>query len=270
MPRSSPVKISDLRTSYRLLNNAEGNGGMSFSVTPDGSTRSLSFIVAFADLEAFLVELAGEPVLIGSGIVRTLPLQYPYNENLYFLRASGRAVGSDAAVSIDRPWAYVIVQAEFSTLTFDPRNSDQPYLARRVSGAAEMITVPGHTYEFTTSGEKIDQDIAKHCGAKTVELTRFELPDWNAFEVLADSLAGKVNSVTMTIKGKSYAPGYILFGTYSLDEQQSVLGTPKCQGSLAFSYRSVPWNSGITSAGVVDTITPPIYETADLNVLLAG
>lgn len=273
MPILTPVTLSDLTTPFTLLNNPDSTGGFGGSVDTGGSTRSLNFLVKFDKLEAFLKEIAGLPVLFGSGttgtIERALPLQYPWNPYLYAARMSLRGAGSDSEVSSDRPWTYAIVTVEFTTLDFDPKNSDQPYLSVRVHGSSSFITLPGVAFSFAGNGEKIEQDVGKLCGEKTIEVTKYAIPDLDQFQAVCDPILGKVNSATVTIGKTAYAAGYLLFSTYSADSEQNVLGTPKYRASLMYSYRAIKWNQAMRSDGTYDDLSPAPYTTGDISTPLS-
>lgn len=280
MPLLTPVKLTDvlLQVPFTLLNNPDGTGAYSGDVGPESSSRTLSIKCRFEDHEKLIRLLYGLPVQVGTGagatVTRALPVVSPWNPNLYVVGISIRAAGSDNLTNFTRPWTSVVLTIKFGTLTFDPKNSDQPYLSINIRGGGSFITHPNTQYSFST-GEKIDADVGVWVAEKTYMIRRFQLPSFDAFESLAGPLVGKVNSDTVTIKtvpgstGTAITAGYLLFETYDLDLSLNVLGTPQFTATVPLRWRALPWNSGLDSTGTPQTITPAPYQTAALSGLLA-
>lgn len=270
-----PVTLAQVQAqvSFTLLNNPDGTGAFGGTVAPDQSSRTMSLKCAFVDHEKLIKLLAGLPVLSGSGagatVTRALPCVYPWNPNLYVTRIGLRAAGSDSSVTIDRPWSSVILTVEFSTLPYDPKDTNNPFMAVNIRGASSLITQPNVQYSFVGNGEKIDADLGFPVSELTFEIRKFSLPNIDAFLTVAMPLLNKVNSDTVTISTTTFAAGYMMFPTFDLSVEQNALGTPQYAVTIPLQYRSLKWNQGIRSDGTVDTITPAPFSTAALSGLLA-
>lgn len=265
-----PTTLNDITVSYDIM--AHPNLG-TFRGKMDSSGRedTLTFKVAFSDLNTFLEQIKGKPVSYGEGssgtITRTEPLRYPYNSNLYAISATYRAMGSDDTVSTTRPWGDVFVDVTFGALQWFPNDPSQPYLVRRYRGAGRMVTAPGTAYTFATSGNIKTQDVGVRVGAHVIEITRLEVPSLDNFLALAEPLEGCVNSDVITLGKRSYAAGYLLFETFSADVQDNGLGAKKAQATIVLHYSQLPWNSDFDYDGVIRALSPNIYTPAALSPL---
>ena len=265
-----PTTLNDITVSYTLLNHPN-QGTFRGKLDASGREDTLTFKIAFSDLDSFLEQIKGKPVSYGEGssgtITRTEPLQYPFNKKLYAISANYRAVGSDDTVSTTRPWGDVFVDVTFGALQWFPNDPSQPYLVRRYRGASRFITIPGTAYVFS-NGERREQDIGRRIGGHTIEITRLELPSLDNFLAVAEPLEGSVNSDVITLGKQTYAAGYLLFETFSADIQDNGLGGKKAQATIVLQYSALRWNYDIrTSDGVVDYLTPNIYTPAALTPL---
>lgn len=268
-----PVTLNDLTVSYKLLNNHEGAGPYTGEITNGRRQDQLVFQIAFADLEAFLEQVIGKRRYYGSVSSGTIesqdPLQHPFNPHLYAYSISYEAVGQDATVSITKPWTHMNVRITFAALSWEFDDPSQPYMSRRIRGSASAITIPGWQQKFSTNNERVEADVARLVGQKTIEIVRYNVPDLNAFEEVADALMSTVNSAALTIRKRIYTAGTILFLTYSADEDNQGLGQTKYTVSMQFAYRVIPWNSGVRSDGTVDTYYISPYPVGNLSVLLS-
>lgn len=267
-----PTTLNDITVSYDIMADPR-QGTFRGKLDAQGREDTLTFRVAFSDLNTFLEQIKGKPTSYGSGssatITRTEPLRNPFKSDLYAISANYRAMGSDDTVSTSRPWGDVFVDVTFGALQWFPSDPSQPYLLRRYRGASRMITIPGTAYVFS-NGERREQDIGRRIGGHTIEVTRLELPSLDNFLAVAEPLEGAINSDTITLGSRTYAPGYLLYETFSADFQANGLGSNKAQATIVLQYSALPWNYDIrTSDGVVDYLTPSIYTASALTPLFS-
>lgn len=263
--------LSDITVSYTWLNHPSQNGAFRGRVNDNGREDSATFLVDFADLDDFIEQVKGVSVTYGSGssatISRRIPLQCPWNDNLYAIALDYQSVGSDESVGSSRPWGSIAVTVTFGALKWFPTDPSQPYIVKRYRGAGRIITIPGTAYTFS-GGERREQDVGKKIGGHIIEITRLQIPSLDAFLAVAEPKEGCINSDVVTIGSTSYAAGYLLFETFSAEDQNNGLGARQSQATIVFHYSSLPWNSDITSAGAVEALTPAIYTTTTLAPLL--
>lgn len=266
-----PTTLNDITVTYSLLNHPGENGACQGKMDADGREETVSFLIQFSDLNAFLEQIKGKPTSYGEGstgtITRTEPLQNPWNKNLYAVSANYRVVGSDNNVTPSRPWAEVVVDVTFGALKWFPNDPSQPFLVRRYRGAGKMVTAPGTAYTFATTGNVKTHDVGIRVGAHVIEITRLELPSLDNFLAVAEPLEGCVNSDTITLGKRVYSPGYLLFETFSADIQDNGLGGKKAQATIVLHYSNMPWNSDFDYDGVVRALSPNKYTTAALSPL---
>ena len=84
---------------------------------------------------------------------RRIPLQCPWNDNLYAIALDYQSVGSDESVGSSRPWGSIAVTVTFGALKWFPTDPSQPYIVKRYRGAGRIITIPGTAYTFS-GGER--------------------------------------------------------------------------------------------------------------------
>lgn len=268
-----PTTLADLTMPYKLLTNPEANGTYEGQINDGNREETLSFMVAFADREAFISQAIGKREQYGDyttgQIIANEPLQHPWNQYLFASAISWRSMGMDSTQSLAAPWTNVVCDVTFRALNWTHDDPSQPYLSYRIRGSTSAITIPGWQNSFTPSGEKIEGDVTRLVGQKSIEVTRYNIPDLARFETVCDSVINYVNATTLTIKGRAYAAGTIQFVTYSADEENQGLGQTKATASLQFLYRAIGWNNGITSTGLVQAFTYAPYTTGNLAVLLS-
>ena len=268
-----PTTLADIasQVSFTFLDNPDGTGAFGGSVAPDSSSRVFNLKCKFEDHEKLIKLLAGYPVTYGQGtgatVSRNLPCQYPWNPNLWCQRIGIKAAGLDGGVSLTRPYTSVILTCEFTTLPYDPKDTNTPFTSIQVKGSGSYITWPNAQYSFS-SGEKIDADVGVPISELTFEIAKFNIPDFDNFLATVLPLTNKVNSDTVTISKTTFAAGYLLFPTFDLTIQQSALGTPQYSAVIPLQWRSVKWNQGLRSDGTYDTITPAPFGTAALAGLV--
>lgn len=267
-----PTTLNDITVLYEIMADPR-QGTFRGKMDAQGREDTLTFKVAFGDLNTFLEQIKGKPVSYGEGssgtITRTEPLRYPYNTNLYAISATYRAMGSGDSVSTAAPWTDVFVDITFGALQWFPNDPSQPYLVRRYRGASRMVTIPGTAYTFATTGNRKEQDVGVRVGAHVIEVTRLELPSLDNFLAVAEPLEGRVNSDTITLGKQTYAPGYLLFETFSADVQDNGLGAKKAQATIVLHYSQCPWNSDFDYDGVIRALSPNIYTPAALTPLFS-
>jgi len=267
------MQLADIVTQHpiQLLNNPDGTGACGGEWKMGGRTTFINFKVAWEDLESFMQQVAGVPVIYGSGsgatITQQVPLIYPWNPKLYAQGMSFSAATSDTLVTLARPFASAVVRVEFGTFPYQLGDGSKPWVSIRASGSSDMITLPGIPFSFST-GEKIEQDIGRIVGMVAFEITRYQVPDFDQWVAVATPLLGCVNSAPFTVSKTTFAAGSMLFPTFGLDSQTSFLGTPQNQVSIPVIYRALNWNYGMRSDGVYDAITPSPYPVADLSPLV--
>lgn len=263
--------LDDITVDYTFANHPNQTGAFRGRVNDSGREDTATFLVDFGDLNTFIDQVKGKSVSYGSGtsatITRNIPLQCPWNTNLYAVALDYQSLGSDNAISNTRPWAEVAVTVTFGTLKWFPNDPSQPYIVKRYRGAGRIITIPGTFYTFS-GGERREQDIGKKVGGHIIEITRLQIPNFDAFLALAEPKEGSINSDVVTIGATSYAAGYLLFETFSADDQNNGLGARQSQATIVFHYSSLPWNYDITSAGAVEELSPSIYSATTLSSLL--
>ena len=254
----SATLLANCPVPYKLLNKATDNGKYTFSITNDGRTEQLVFLVAFENRGAFIDFVAGYSTSAGGVVTRNQPLQDPFTTYLYAVQIDGEGIGADNLVGLNRPWSHIKFTITFGTLVWDP-NGATPYYSVRYRASTSTITVPGAKLAFS-NGEYIDHDYGVLVGQFAIEITKYQVPAIGDFVNTYAPLSGQVNSDTVTIQGYNYSPGHLMLPTVDAESQVNSLGAPQNQATVALIYRSIPWNSGIRSDGMVDSITPAPYQ----------
>ena len=257
-----------------MLDNSDTTGGASGEWLPGSRTATLNFLVYWSDLESFLQQCAGYPVIYGVGggasITQQIPLIYPFNSKLYAQRITHRSVTTNnqlTAINNANPYTKALVTVEFGSFPYQLGTGSTPWLEIDCEGSADFITLPGVAFQFS-NGEKVEQDVGRIVGQKAFRVTRYQIPDFDQWLAVSDPAMGCVNSDTVTISKTSYAPGYLLFPTQSIRSETNVLGSPMTQASITLVHRSVPWNQAMRSDGTFDTLSPAPYPTGPLSPLL--
>jgi hypothetical protein len=259
---------------WKILNNPDGTGACSGVWTQGSTSRTLRFLVYFSDVESFCAQVAGVPQQFGTGplslVTQQSPLVYPWNSKLY-----AQGIAFDAAtvdqhlttINDANPFTKAVVTVTFASFPYNVGDGSSPWLQVNVKGSTEFLTIPGMAYAFS-SGEKIEQDIGRLIGLQTYSITRYQIPSLDAWLALANPLLGYVNSDVVLVGATPHAPGTILFPTQDCSSQATITGSPQSEATFQLSYRSIGWNSGVRSDGMVDTITPTPYPTTALSGLL--
>lgn len=266
-----PMTLNDITVPFEIMADPR-SGTFRGKMDSSGREDTLTFQVAFSDLNTFLKDIKGKPTGYGDGesatITRTEPLKYPYSDGMYAISATYRAVGSDDNVSRSRPWADCFVDVTFGALQWFPNDPSQPFVSARIRGATRIMTQPGVKYTFAGTGERREQDIGFRVAGHTVEAQVHDIPNLSAFTAKAIPLEGSVNNAALTVDGITYQAGYLLFETFAAQWVANGLGARKAEASIVLQYSSLPWNYDIRVAdNVVDALVPAIYPAADLSVL---
>lgn len=269
-----PITLDDISVGWSFLNNPDGNGGYSFDVTEEGRTDVIAFKVAFNDLETFVNEVKGYPVSYGSStsgtITRNVPMQHPWNKKLYAVRISGEGLGAENSPTRSKPYPYALVRVTFGTLTWEPEDPSTPFLDIEIQGGGNYITLPGVPFTYATSGKPLEQDFGKMVGELAFSVTRYDVPDLDRFQAIANPLKTMVNSAALTIGNTTYAAETVLFPTYSASRQNTGLGQRKHKVTLQLIQRDLNWNKVLAPSGSYDYLTPKPYDQGDLSVLFSA
>ncbi len=269
-----PMTLDDISVDWDWLNNPDGNGAYSFDVTEEGRTDVITFKVAFTDLETFINEVKGYQVTYGSSssgtIERGVPMQHPFNPNLYAVRISGEGLGMDSTPSRTKPNPDALVRVTFGTLTWEPEDPSTPFLDIDIQGSGNYITLPGVPFTYATSGKPIEQDVGRMVGELAINVTRYDIPDIDRFMSIANPLKSKVNSAAMTIGRTSFDAETLLFATYSATRQNTGLGQRKHKVTIQLIQRDLSWNKVLTPSGTYDNLSPKPYDQTDLNPLFTA
>lgn len=253
--------------SVKLLNNVDGSGAYTISGDDTGREENITFQVPFPQKETFLQFARGYQTSTTVGglttVTRNYPLSSPFTPGLYAVSYQGKAMGADKQVSIARPWPFMHITMSFGYLQYGTEG-DNPYMSFRYRASTSVATVPGAKLRFS-GGEYIDHDYGILLGQFAIEITKHQLLSVQAFIAAASPLAGKVNSDTVVIDGFAYAPGYLLIPTFEAEHSVSSSGMQTGQATVSAIYRSIPWNSDITSLAAVEAVTPAPYVTTPMS-----
>jgi hypothetical protein len=254
-----------------LVLTGPGNG-LKWTDTTSGNTHTVSMAIPWENIATFRQYMLYSVVVSGGVSVQSIPCQSPFIgqfPNTYCTQITAQTDGQDANVSATRLSTDILLEVTFSTLTWVPSTSS-PFLEVSYAGSADYDTVPDSAMSFVSSGEKIDHDAGVMVGQVAIDITFYAIANVVSWIGTVNALKSKVNSASITIDGVSYAAGYLFFPTYDLQKSVDSNGNITGTATVHFIQRDIPWNMGITSAGVVDAITPAPYQTADLNGVLSA
>lgn len=249
-----------------LILNGNQKGSFDWEDTIAGNAHRVTFCIPWEGIAAFRQYVLAGTSSGGGPITRTLPMLSPFAAifpNTYATRITGKGDGSDHLVTAARLYEDCILVVEFATLRWDPLGS-QPFIEVNNRGSADYTTIPNSSLAFS-GGERILHDASVMIGSLAIEVTAHQIPDITTWKANLMPLKGKVSSTTVTIRGYTHPAGTLLFPTFESQESVDSLGVATAEGTITLLQRDISWNSGITSSGAVEAITPAPYLTADLN-----
>ena len=228
----------------------EMHAGLEESVDLRGVYAVKKYKVAWKDRWQFLRDVAGRTVISGSAsapvLVRSAPLQYPDNKNLY---ANGISVEPIGASYCTNPGSYdqAIVTVNFGTPEFDYEVSQQGttqntvYRSLTLNLGAQVMTLPESAFEFNTpdsGGHKPPVTVSPGFLMPTVEITitSHQIPYLN-FDLIFP-LVGSLNNATFY----GCATGTLMFMGAQASRQATSEGLQAWDLEYKFNYRTVDWN----------------------------
>ncbi len=262
--------ISDLPASAATMGNPNGNGGYQGGYDGQGREETIIWSVPWEDRFAFEAAVQGYAQTFTSGgatYTRNVPLQSPYNPKLYAVAVRFKSQGK-TNVTIDRPYNTVVYEIRFGILPFGV-DGDAPFQSLQAQGASRQITIPNSRYIFS-NGEIVDHGIAVNHAGVTYQFTQHQVNDIISLEnALLSLMPNPLNNAPVTMAGRTFPTGTLLFETYSTTTELSLFGDVKNSLSMTLNYSALPWNSLVRSDGVVDTLTPQQYSMSNFSALIS-
>ena len=252
----------------------------------EGLQETVSWMVPWSDSGAFFQTVVGSPatVSIGSGvsITRSIPLQDPYNGNLFANAMTYRCVDGSKKIA-GNPYQHVIFTVTFGnkfggttegTDSSTGNSTEVPKFCRITrKGAGRAVTDAGrnYTYQSTSGGStgppatvKLKQNVATYFAGGVYQIQLFQIANIDAWEQAVAPLEGCVNSQPFQVGQFTRAAGTVLLESYEYDEDYDVLGNLTYTGTLNINCSSLLWNNYFIG-GQQYPLTPAPYPTADLN-----
>lgn len=230
---------------------------------------SVRFIVDYADLFTFLIAVEGavETIDLGGGstVQSKIPLRFPDLPDdapvqMFAERYAWESIGHlPASAVVDPPpddlpsilapgpagtgWNTTHAMAEV-TIDFtrpDLNWEDKVFLSRRNRIGSRVVTIPGAPYKYAptasgaAAGKRLTQDTGIILPTQEVRITRHWAPDIASIEAEALDLIYHTNDIAITIGGKTWQPGCVLFAGFDSDEQRGGFGG-HLSSRVDFSY----------------------------------
>lgn len=167
------------------------------------------------------------------------------------------------------------VRVEFRRPDF-PFSEGSVFLSRRNRIGARVVTVPGAPYRFALTaslparGLPINQDIGIVVPTQEIRLTRHWVPDLAAIEDAVMHLVYHTNDAPMTIGGRTWAPGCVLFAGFDSDMSLAGFGAAvSSRADYSVLVDAAGWDKVMSDVTAkFEPVTPIIYPRANLGVLL--
>lgn len=258
--------VAHLPSSAEPLANPSGNGGCEFTYTPTDGRMSLSWIVPWADVQAFRIAALGreETIELAPGpppvtITRVVPLQCPFDDHLWALGIRGRALTAsdvyDAGTPYEDFYGHAVLTVDFGVLPYS--FTDQPYLSVRYRGTNTGITLPNHVYKKAGGTERTTQDIVIPCFQEDFIVTKHEVANLDAELAVLKSLAGMCNSAAVTVDGQTYGVHELHLPEFDAEEGISIGGARKASLSYPVRWRPRPtWQQVQWQDGSIANLDP--------------
>lgn len=268
---------ADLPPSAAPAANPGGNGQFSSRRTSTTRDDYLSWFVKWSELDDFYeacfdtteeIELAPGPPPIT--ITRIVPMVCPFSDKIHALEAQVRAMTSsdiyDGAAPYDDFYEWCVVTVHFGILPYS--FTDRPFVSVRRSGRSSVVAAPIGNLKFVGNNELLDLAPGVPIFQEDFVVTWHEVTDLAGALGTIEPLAGMVNSSSVTAGGRTYATHTLHFPEFDAEEAISVGGSRKAQLSFPVRWRPRPtWLQAIRKDGTVDTITPALLQTGNLNPL---
>ena len=246
----------------------DGSGGLAF--TPDGIRGTRTFIVDWADRAAFAEVLLGYTNAVGHVPIRCEAQRFPGYEYLYCQKAeiAGLGEASQGEEMIAYPRARVT--AEYSPLRTGSSVSEGPaseedeglHLEESWDFAGETLAVPGATFQYSDTGEKLFEPVGVMVAMVELTLTSESEPELPAAAIRA--CLGKVNATSWY----GASAEHVLFLGASGRRVITSAGSQAWRLCYRFRERQVSWNARLRGDEWVE-LSPKPYKTADFLVLIA-
>lgn len=245
----------------------EGSGGLAF--TPDGIRGARTFIVDWADRIAFSEVLLGYTNAVGHVPIRREAQRFPGYEYLYCQKAEVTGLGevSQGEEMIAYPKARV--RAEYSPLLTGSSVSEGSasgedeglHLEESWDFAGETLTVPGPTFQYSDTGEKLSEPVGVMVATVELTLTSESEPELPAAAIRA--CLGKVNATSWY----GAAAENVLFLGASGRRVITSAGSRAWHLCYRFREKQVSWNARLRGDQWVE-LSPKPYKSADFSVLI--
>lgn len=276
--------IADLPISARLLTGPEN----AWNGTIDGPDweDNLTWAVPWRDSNAFYAAVVGQTVSIsfgssGASISRKIPLQHPFNPNLWAKKISYRGIDGPckprgavaAVVKLGITFGYLpynlggnLGDAQSPT---GVQQSFPPFVRIAGKSAQRAVTDPSRKYTYGPDSNHttpLNQAVGRQFGGNSYSYTLYCIPDLAAWEALVIPLCGTTNSLPLVVGSTSRSAGTVLFEGYGFELDADAAGNARWTGTVDLHCSSLPWNS-VFAGGAVSNLYPPPFPTADHNVM---
>lgn len=258
------------------LSNVTGNGSWSADYDAQSGEQVVSWMGPFTDRLAFIEAALFKPETVtfpGGDLTKVIPLQCPYDDRLYAIKVSMRALTVEEAEDAD-PWRDIVATVRFGVLPYRV-DGDTPLVQVRIRGKSKRITIPNFPYELIDESdafvERVAADIDRPIAEDYIDITYHGITDLAAAIAVLDPLRDKVNSETVTLPdiGRVCLPGTLHFSEMNAAKTINFGSTSKSELSISLAYRPVEWNRYVASKdphkGVFLRANPRPIESADLN-----
>lgn len=247
----------------------------------DGGWRAtVSFLCKNSILEAFLLTIAGTPVIqqtsYGS-LRRIVPLQHPLYRLLWAQSVEAETFGTPSPTDrgLQALHSHARVNVEFGSVLYPTfaggtgEQDDRAYMQWDIDQSSQATSIPGKKFKFVATSEPTDQDEIVYAALNHYTLALFQCPPLDDGRLaVIDDLAGTINDDVFFGKPAEQ----LMFNGCKSTQTVTVGGVTSTTMVLSFTYRSYSWNQVYDRTGtlgyVEDTTGQEIYDIKDFNLLL--
>jgi hypothetical protein len=228
---------------YSIMHN-----GRNESVDTNGVYATMVFLVDWSDRWQFIRDVAGKSVIVGpsSGptIVRSAPLQYPDNKNLYANGVSVEPIGVSYCTT-SGAYAKAEITVTFGTLSFDSEVSqgtqNTVYRSIEIDMSAQLMSLPTSPFEFATPSGGFKPNTNQVNPGLLMPQAQITITSHQVPYLDTELIFGFIGSINLyTFYGM--APGTCLFLGVQCRRQATSEGLQAWEISYRFSFRPIDWN----------------------------